>query len=88
MLEAGRAANRHQVPIILDPVGAGATSFLSQAVHQLLAGLDITLIKGNAGEVAHLAGADWRAQEIFEGQGKLSRVKKWKISFFDILEGN
>ena len=40
MLEAGRAANRHQVPIILDPVGAGATNFRSQAVHQLLAGLD------------------------------------------------
>lgn len=35
MLEAGRAANKQGVPIILDPVGAGATRFRSEAVHQL-----------------------------------------------------
>lgn len=89
MLEAGRAANRHQVPIILDPVGAGATNFRSQAVHQLLAGLDITLIKGNAGEIAHLAGADWQSRGVDAGSGTadLDKAARKVARDYDCLVG-
>lgn len=69
MLVAGRQANENNLPLVLDPVGAGATRFRSDAVHHLLAELDVTLIKGNAGEIAHLAGVDWQSKGVDAGQG-------------------
>jgi hydroxyethylthiazole kinase len=56
MLIAGAAANRHNIPIILDPVGAGATRLRTESAHRLLDELDISILKGNAGEIGVLAG--------------------------------
>lgn len=56
MLEAGRAANRAGVPVILDPVGAGATSYRTRVAQRLLENVDFTVVRGNAAEIAILAG--------------------------------
>lgn len=56
MLLAGREANRLHVPIVLDPVGAGATKYRTLTALTLLEELDVTVIKGNAGEIGVLAG--------------------------------
>ena len=58
MLRAGQRANELGIPIILDPVGAGATRFRTNTVLRLLNELDMAVIKGNAGEIATLAGAE------------------------------
>lgn len=89
MLEAGRAANKQGVPIILDPVGAGATRFRSEAVHHLLSELDMTIIKGNAGEIAHLAGADWQSKGVDAGRGHgdLDEMTRSLAQKYDCLAG-
>ena len=56
MLKAGRRANELKIPIILDPVGVGATEFRTKAAQKLLSELEIALIKGNKGEISFLAG--------------------------------
>jgi hydroxyethylthiazole kinase len=56
MFAAGRQANSLGIPVILDPVGAGATAFRTAAVQRLLDALDIAVLKGNAGEIGVLAG--------------------------------
>ena len=53
MLLAGQAAKG---PIVLDPVGAGATRYRTETAKRLLAELDVTVVRGNAAEVATLAG--------------------------------
>jgi hydroxyethylthiazole kinase len=53
MLLAGQAAKG---PIVLDPVGAGATRYRTETAERLLAELDVTVVRGNAAEVATLAG--------------------------------
>ncbi|MDV2886093.1 hydroxyethylthiazole kinase [Alkalihalophilus pseudofirmus] len=58
MIIAGKAANQAGVPVVLDPVGAGATSFRTEASLKILKEVDITVIRGNAGEVASLAGIE------------------------------
>ncbi len=55
MLAAGRVANERGIPIILDPVGAGATLLRTDSTKRLLRDLRIAIIKGNLGELAHLA---------------------------------
>ena len=56
MLLAGRAANRAGVPIVLDPVGAGATTYRTETSRRLLAELDLAVVRGNSAEIATLAG--------------------------------
>src|SRR5512136_1204953 len=54
---AGQAANEVGIPIVLDPVGAGATAFRTQMSHFLLKELKIAILRGNAGEIGALSGA-------------------------------
>jgi len=56
MLLAGRAASERRIPIVLDPVGAGATSYRTDTARRILAEVDVTVLRGNAGEVATLVG--------------------------------
>ena len=56
MLVAGRRANELGVPIVLDPVGAGATTLRTESNLRLLNELDIAILRGNLGEVSVLAG--------------------------------
>jgi hydroxyethylthiazole kinase len=57
MFRAGREAGRRGIPIVLDPVGCGATRFRTETSRQLLAELSPRIVRGNASEIASLAGA-------------------------------
>lgn len=57
MIIAGRRANERMIPIILDPVGAGATKLRTESGLRLLRELHIAVLRGNAGEIGAVAGA-------------------------------
>ena len=65
MLLAGKAATG---PIVLDPVGAGATRYRTETAKRLLDELDVTVVRGNPAEIATLAGrkAEIRGVESIE----------------------
>jgi hydroxyethylthiazole kinase len=56
MLVAGKAANAAGTPLVLDPVGAGATRYRTDTARRILDEVDVTVLRGNAGEVATLVG--------------------------------
>src|ERR687884_1109778 len=58
MLFAGKAANAAGVPVVLDPVGAGATRYRTETARRILDEVDVAVLRGNAGEVATLVGVD------------------------------
>jgi hydroxyethylthiazole kinase len=58
MLLAGRVANDLGVPVVLDPVGAGATTYRTDTAKRILDEIKVTVLRGNAGEVATLVGVD------------------------------
>jgi hydroxyethylthiazole kinase len=58
MLLAGGAATVREIPIVLDPVGAGATAYRTTTARRILDVVDVTVLRGNAGEVATLVGAE------------------------------
>jgi hydroxyethylthiazole kinase len=58
MLLAGAAASARGIPIVLDPVGAGATEFRTATARRILELGGVTVVRGNAGEVATLVGAE------------------------------
>lgn len=71
MLVAGKKANERNIPIVLDPVGVGATSFRKAAVQQLLEEVKFTVIRCNEGELAAIAGVQWQARGVDSGEGEL-----------------
>jgi hydroxyethylthiazole kinase len=56
MEAAMRAAAAAGKPIVLDPVGAGATAYRNQTLARLLAAVSPRVIRGNASEIMALAG--------------------------------
>lgn len=57
MQYAVRYAKVHQVPIVLDPVGVGATKYRSEICLKLLNIATPTVIRGNASEILSLDGS-------------------------------
>ncbi len=55
MILAADISNTHNIPIILDPVGAGATPYRTE-VAEMLMSKKPCVIKGNAGEIGVLSG--------------------------------
>ncbi|WP_026694251.1 hydroxyethylthiazole kinase [Peribacillus kribbensis] len=69
MLIAGRSANHHSVPVILDPVGAGATAYRTETARRLLKELKITILRGNAAEIANVIGENWAIKGVDASAG-------------------
>lgn len=56
MLLAGQAANRAGIPVLLDPVGIGASAFRREQIGRLMDAVSLAVIRGNSAEIAVLAG--------------------------------
>ena len=72
MVAAGHTANEKGIPVVLDPVGAGATELRTNAVKTLLSELDISVIRGNAGEMLSLTGTSGAVRgvdSLADGEG-------------------
>ena len=64
MLLAARAANQRGIPVVLDPVGAGATGYRTRTVKHILGEVNISVIRGNASEVLSLAVDDVKTKGV------------------------
>jgi len=82
---AGKAANEKGIPIVLDAVGVGATKLRDDKAMELLKELKIDIIKGNASEIAKLAGEQVQTKgveatkveaNLIEVAKKLAKEKK------------
>jgi hydroxyethylthiazole kinase len=78
MLLAGKRANQLGVPVVLDPVGAGATKLRTESNLRLLTELQIAVLRGNAGEIGALAGerTEVRGVESISGPGDILSVAR------------
>ena len=52
MLLAGEKANKLGIPVILDPVGVGTTTYRKETVKYLLENIHFAVIRCNLGELA------------------------------------
>jgi hydroxyethylthiazole kinase len=92
MLLAGKAANERGIPIVLDPVGAGATRYRTETARRLLGDVKIAVLRGNQGEVATLVGveAEVRGVESMEVGGEavdLARTAARKLGLVVSVTG-
>ena len=67
MVAAGKAANTRGIPVILDPVGVGATRLRTESAERILHECTVTILKGNAGEIGVLAGSGGTVRGVDSG---------------------
>lgn len=67
MKVAGKSANNHHVPVIFDPVGAGATPYRRKTSDELLQAFHADIICGNMSEIKVLAGLKANARGVDSG---------------------
>ncbi|CAO1630140.1 unnamed protein product [Parajaminaea phylloscopi] len=72
MKAVGREANKTGKPVVLDPVGVGASAFRKGCVQRILDETQVTLIKGNAAELSAIAGlSEVASRGVDSGAGTL-----------------
>ena len=62
-------------PIVLDPVGAGATPYRNQVLARLLTDTPPSLIRGNASEIMALAGLNGQTKGVDSTASSLSSIE-------------
>lgn len=73
MLLAGRAANEARIPVIFDPVGAGATPLRTATAQKIIKELHIDILRGNASEIACVGGLGGHTRGV-DASGTLAQV--------------
>ncbi|MDA7025288.1 hydroxyethylthiazole kinase [Bacillus sp. CLL-7-23] len=80
MIIAGKAANEQGVPVIFDPVGAGATPFRTNSAKRIMDEVMVSVVRGNASEIANMLGEEnWVIKGVDAGEengDKLVLAKK------------
>jgi hydroxyethylthiazole kinase len=87
MLLAGIVANQKGIPVVLDPVGAGATRFRTETSLRILDQVDVAVLCGNAAECASLVGIETKIRGV-ESQGvegNLDELARAAALKFDVI---
>lgn len=69
------AARERGIPVVLDPVGAGATPYRNAALADLLQAGAPTIVRGNASEIMSLAGLAVRTRGVDSAASSLEAVE-------------
>lgn len=75
MVLAGKTANELGIPVIFDPVGAGATPFRTDMAQKIIEEVKISVLRGNAAEVANVLGEKWEIKGVDAGEQQGSSVE-------------
>ena len=78
-LQAGKAANKYNKPVIFDPVGVFATKIRTKFVNKLLNEVKFDVIKGNIAEIKFMCGFDVKGKGVDsfdDGEDSSEIVKK------------
>jgi hydroxyethylthiazole kinase len=75
MIIAGKSANQHGVPVIFDPVGAGATAYRTEAARKIIKEVNVSVLRGNAAEIANVAGETWEIKGVDAGHANGNPVE-------------
>jgi len=64
MITAGKKANTLNTPVILDPVGSGATSLRTDSAVKIIEQTRVSVIRGNASEILSLRRSDSKTKGV------------------------
>lgn len=72
-LSAGKKANEIGIPVILDPVGAGASALRNQTTRKILETVRVAIIRGNLSEISFIAGLEVSTKGVDSSEADAGR---------------
>ncbi len=78
MIEAGKRANKLNIPVILDPVGAGATSYRTETAKRIMDEVKLAVIRGNISEIKTLYGINTQTKGVDASESFSSDINELK----------
>ncbi|MDY0132086.1 MAG: hydroxyethylthiazole kinase [Desulforegulaceae bacterium] len=72
MILAGKTANKNNIPVILDPVGSGATKFRTETAKKILNEVDISVLRGNISEIFSLSNENIKTRGVDSAINEIS----------------
>lgn len=71
MIVSGKKANELNIPVVLDPVGAGASSFRNETTKRILEEIKISVLRGNMSEIKFIAGLESETKGVDASESDL-----------------
>lgn len=75
MIKAGKRANELGVPVVLDPVGVGATPYRRETALRLIKEIKFSVIRGNLAEIKVLSGMESLSKGVDSAETESGEVK-------------
>jgi len=79
MLRAGAAARARGIPVVLDPVGAGATGYRTQTARRILEEIGPSILRGNPSEIRALARSESKTKGVDSTHGSEEAVEEARV---------
>ena len=71
MIASGKKANELNIPVVLDPVGAGASLFRNETTKRILEEIKISVLRGNMSEIKFIAGLESETKGVDASESDL-----------------
>ena len=72
MLAAGKKANELGIPVVFDPVGAGASRLRNETARTILSQVKVSVVRGNMSEISFIAGLNARTKGVDAAEEDIS----------------
>lgn len=77
MIAAGKKANEIGIPVVFDPVGAGASNLRNSTTQRILEEVKADIIRGNLSEMSYIAGIDSSTKGVDSSEEDESNDAVW-----------
>ena len=96
MIAAGKAANVKGIPVVFDPVGAGASKLRNDTALQIISEVKLSVLRGNISEIKFIAGLNSETKGVdasesdmadTENAGQLAKQLAQKLACVVVISG-
>jgi len=74
MIAAGKAANTKGIPVVFDPVGAGASKLRNDTAASIISEVKLSVIRGNISEIKFIAGLSSQTKGVDASENDIARA--------------
>jgi hydroxyethylthiazole kinase len=74
MVTAGKSANAKGIPVVLDPVGVGASKFRNDTAAHLISEIKLSVLRGNISEIKFMAGLDSETKGVDASENDIANA--------------
>jgi len=74
MISAGKSANEKGIPVVLDPVGVGASKFRNDIASLLIDNVKLAVLRGNISEIKFMAGLEAATKGVDASESDMAKA--------------